>query len=105
MKTSEVLAKVFMHLGTGENMMSHRRHICNAIDYLYFHAKVIGDIDRTRVKNLIRGHLGLYATLEWWLYKNHGIPIRNTMAYRKKIMVTRHAWLAHLIEHYQSKGD
>jgi len=106
MKTSEVLQRVWVHLGDGKQpMVAHRRFICIALEYLYYTVGVIGDRDRTRVKKLIHGHLDGACSLEHWLDIHHGIEVKNSRAYRRKIMVTRHAWLAHLIEHYRSKGD
>jgi hypothetical protein len=45
------------------------------------------------------------ASLEEWLYAHHGIRCTNTAHYKRKIMATRKAWLTHLIEHYENKGD
>lgn len=106
MKTSEVLTKVRRHLGNGTRILySHQRYVCFALEYLYYDAKVIGDKDRTRVKKLIRGHLDGAETLEEWLFANHGIRYTGSTRYNKKIMATRKAWLTHLIEHYEAKGD
>ena len=105
MKTSEVLRRVRNHLKDGGYMLMHERYICFAIDHLYFFAKTIGDRDRTRLKRLIRTTLGGQSSLEAWLSEKHDIPITNTTAYNEKIMTTRKAWLTHLIEHYEAKGD
>jgi hypothetical protein len=66
---------------------------------------VIGDRDRTRVKKIVRAMLLPQHSLEDWLLKQHNIPCTHTFEYRKKIMTTRKAWLDHLIEHYEAKGD
>jgi hypothetical protein len=105
MKTSEVLRRVREHLGDEGWMWAHERYTCYALDFLYFKARVIGDKDRTRVKRLVRQHLGDAPSLEIWLVDNHGVKFTNTHAYIKKIMATRKAWLTHLIEHYSHKGD
>lgn len=106
MKTSEVLRRVRRHLGNGTGFLYiHQRYVCFALAYLYYDAKVIGDRDRTRVKKLIRGHLNGAETLEEWLYANHRIQYVNSPEYTRKIMTTRKAWLEHLIQHYQRKGD
>ena len=106
MRTSEVLRRVHTHLRGGEQfIMSHRRSICFAADYLYYEAKVIGDRDRTRVKKIITAMLLPALSLEDWLLLNHGIQYKRTKAYQKKIMATRKAWLDHLINHYEAKGD
>lgn len=106
MKTSEVLRRVREHLYYGRNYsVAHQHFICEAINYLYYEAKVIGDRDRTRVKKLIAAMLLPQRTLEEWLVVNHGIACTYTLDYRQKIMTTRKAWLDHLIEHYEAKGD
>ena len=106
MKTSEVLRRVRLHLSDGEEFpVSHRRCICFALEYLYYEAKVIGDRDRARVKKMIESMLLPAVTLDHWLLLNHGIPYQRTKKYRMKVMTTRKAWLTHLIEHYEAKGD
>jgi len=44
-------------------------------------------------------------TLNDWLEREHGIRVENSDAYRTKMKTTRKAWLDHLIEHYEAKGD
>ncbi len=107
MKTSEVFKRVRQHLYNGKDdcRPTHRHFICEAIKYLYYEAKVIGDMDRTRAQRIIIAELQPHHTLEDWLAKQHKIIPTYTPAYRRKIMVTRKAWLTHLINHYQSKGD
>ena len=107
MKTSEVFKRVRAHLynGKADYRSAHRHFICEAIKYLYYDAKVIGDRDRTRAQKIIIAALQPQHTLEDWLAKQHKIIPTYTPAYRRKIMVTRKAWLTHLINHYQSKGD
>ena len=106
MKTSEVLRRVRTHLYYGRDYaVVHKHFICEALNYLYFVAGVIGDRDRTRVKKIITSMLLPALTLDHWLSLNHGIQYKRTKAYRQKIMATRKAWLGHLIEHYEAKGD
>jgi len=106
MKTSEVLRRVRLHLKYGgEYVGMHRHFICEAINYLYYEAKVIGDRDRTRVKKIVVSMLRPQWSLEDWLDKQHNIECTHTPEYRRKIMATRKAWLTHLIEHYSHKGD
>ena len=107
MKTSEVLRRVREHLGDGHDiaMPTHKRYICYALAYLYSEVKVISDRDRARVKKLIESMLLPALTLDHWLLLNHGIPYQRTKKYRMKVMATRKAWLTHLIEHYEAKGD
>ena len=104
MKTSEALAHVRDHLRDGGYMVAHERWGCYAAEFLYKRGD-IGDRDRTRVKRVLRKHLDVRPSLESWLEYKHGIAITNTYAYTSKIMTTRKAWLTHLIEHYESKGD
>lgn len=104
MKTSEVFRRVLTHLGDENYVRTHQRYICFALHQLYL-LGLIGDLDRTRCKRYIRIHLGDAHTLEHWLMDNHGIRPTHTRAYIRKIMVTRKAWLTHLIEHYSNKGD
>lgn len=104
LKTSEVFRRVRLHLRDGGAMQSHQRYICYALDELYLRG-VIGDLDRTRCKRYIRIHLDGKGSLEHWLHDNHGITGMGYQWYNKKIMATRKAWLTHLIEHYEAKGD
>ena len=106
MKTSEVLRRVRLHLNYGgEYAGMHRHFICEAINYLYYEVKVIGDRDRTRVKRIVRSMLRPQWSLEDWLDVHHNIKVTNTPEYLRKLMATRKAWLTHLIEFYSSKGD
>ena len=105
MKTSEVFRRVRLHLrADGGAMQSHQRYICYALNYLYL-SGAIGDRDRTRGKRVIRTYLQGKGSLEHWLCDNHGITGMGYAWYDKKIMATRKAWLTHLIEHYEAKGD
>lgn len=106
MKTSEVFKRVRAHLREyAPNRAFHTRYVCYALDYLYYQAKVIGDRDRLRCKRIVWALLDGAQTMEDWLHKKHGIKMTGTKRYRKKIHATRHAWMTHLIEHYQRKGD
>ena len=105
MKTSEALRRVRDHLRDGGYMVAHERWGCYAAEHLYLRGQ-IGDRDRTKVKRVLRKHLDGYSSLEAWLEYNHGIPVAHcTPAKLKKIMATRKAWLTHLIEHYEAKGE
>ena len=104
MKTSEVLRRVLLHLKDDGYGMAHHRYSCYAVNELYQRG-VIGDRDRPRVKKKLLAHLNGAETLEEWLYAHHGIQYDDSSAYRRKIMATRKAWLAHLIEFYQRKAD
>ena len=104
LKTSEVFRRVRSHLCDGEYKHTHKRYICSALHYLYL-VGAIGDVDRTRCRRYILKHREGHVSLEAWLYDNHDIRFEHTLAYNKKIMATRKAWLTHLIEHYEAKGD
>lgn len=106
MKTSEVFRKVKLHLTdkwTNETP-ADRRYICMAVAKLYLNG-MIGDKDRTRCRRLVLAHLGGKYSLERWLWVNHDISVGYTRADINKSIVTRKAWLDHLIEHYENKGD
>ena len=107
MKTSEALRRVRGHLVDVWSIDTpmHKRYICYAANEAYLRG-YIGDRDRTKVKKIINTLLGSGAgTLEWWLYEHHNITCTRSPRYNKKIMATRKAWLTHLIEHYEAKGD
>ena len=105
MKTSEVFRRVREHLRDEGHMMHYERYICYALDHLYFKKKTIGDRDRTRCKRIVMDLLAPAHSLECWLDTHHRKEITNTPRYKRKIMATRKAWLTHLIEHYEAKGD
>lgn len=104
MKTSEVFRRVKLHLLDEGYMMAHERYICYALNELYMSAK-IGDRDRTRCKKIVMDLLHPVKSLEAWLCVCHNKEITNTSHYKKRIMATRKAWLDHLINHYEAKGD
>lgn len=106
MKTSEVFKRVRAHLREyAPQNPTHTRYLCYAIEYLYYHTKVIGDRDRTRCLRIVNDLLGTSHTLEDWLNKNHGVKLTYTKNFRQRMHITRKAWLTHIIQHYQSKGD
>lgn len=106
MKTSEIFRRVRTHLRTNWTQITpaHRRYICTALAQLYLNG-VIGDKDRTKGIRVIRGHLDGKHSLEHWLHDNHGISVPYSNDAVRKIMATRKAWLTHLIEHYEAKGE
>ena len=106
MKTSEVFRRLRNHLRPYDPINpTHTRYLCHAIQYLYYEAKVIGDRDRTRCIKIVDGLLAPYHTLEDWLNKTHGVKLTYTNKFRQRMHITRKAWLTHLIEHYEAKGD
>jgi hypothetical protein len=61
-------------------------------------------------KSVIKNLLGRQITLEDWLLRNghvkHSDLYGKTQFFnRAKMQATRHAWLDHLIQHYESIGD
>ena len=63
--------------------------------------------DRYRCEQIINRLLGGVGTLESWLISQGHVPDEWSLTNedRTKMQVTRHAWLRHLIAHYQSLGD
>lgn len=103
MKTSEVFKRVKVHLEMG-GCMAHHHYICYALNELYFRG-YIPDVKRTKCKRIVLRLLETHTTLNDWLCAKHGIPIEFTNKYHHKMRVTRLAWLDHLINHYEAKGD
>ena len=103
MKTSEVFKRVKVHMEM-DGCMAHFHYICYALNELYFRG-YIPDVQRTKCKRIVLNLIAPANTLNDWLERNHGIPMEHTSAYHKKIKATRLAWLDHLIEHYEAKGD
>ena len=99
MKTSEIFkqAKKILWKGGHNQRAGKDKFICCAIDKLD-----IPQDERTRAERLIHSYLGGYSTFEIWLAREHGL---DSYHMPEKVQQTRHAWLAHLIEHYESIGD
>jgi hypothetical protein len=103
MKTSEVFKRVKVHLEMG-GCMAHHHYICYALNELYLRG-YIPDVKRTKCKRIVLNLLKPCDSLNEWLIANHSIHIEHTEAYHHKMKVTRLAWLDHLINHYEAKGD
>jgi len=103
MKTSEVFKRVKVHLEMG-GCMAHHHYICYALNELYFRGN-IPDVQRTKCKRIVLNLLKNCDSLNEWLAANHKIHIEQTKEYHDKMKVTRLAWLEHLINHYEAKGD
>lgn len=97
MKTSQVFirAKKLLYNGTGSS--GKTEYICYAIDKTRCS---VGDKDRAR--DIIMELLDDNYTLGSWLDRVKGIE---NDRHGVKMQVTRHAWLDHLIAHYESIGD
>ena len=97
MKTSQVFIRAKNFLSTGPGQYSKTVYICYAIDRTR-----CSDIDKEKAKDIIMELLDGCQTFGMWL--EHAKGIANDR-HGVKIQVTRHAWLDHLIEHYESIGD
>lgn len=97
MKTSQVFIRAKKFLSTVPYEKGKTEYICYAIDRTR-----CPKVDREKAKNIIADLLDGYLTLGSWLaYEKEIVNDRCG----KKMQVTRHAWLDHLIEHYESIGD
>ena len=95
MKTSEAFRKTKEHLWDGIRPMPGGKAptVYNAAR----HAGV-NDIVKPIIMELLRPSIFLAA----WLLRNHGI---DAWADIRRYQKTKHAWIDHLIEHYESLGD
>lgn len=103
MKTSEALRLAKAELWDGRPSMGpvRKRFICHAAD-----EAGVAHIVRPLLAGLLDGH----ATLEGWLTAHHPRRTRARGGFFDPGLSrtghrTRHAWLDHLIAHYESKGD
>lgn len=104
MKTSEALRKTKAGLWNGPcgpNFPPANAYICIAAMRQLDYKK------SSEVKRLVMGLLNGCLSLGSWLRKKHGINFEDYTEgeYFAKMQATRHAWLDHLIAHYESKGD
>lgn len=97
MKTSQVFIRAKNFLSTGSNEKGKTEYICYAIEKTRCS---VGDKEKAR--KIIEELLGDYLTLGSWLAAEKGIWNDRTGV---KVQETRHAWLDHLIAHYESIGD
>ena len=70
--------------------------------YICYAASSCSPEVREKVVPIIGELLEPYAYLDTWLMSKHGI---DTFQDRVKTQVTRHAWLDHLVQHYEAQGD
>jgi len=75
-------------------------YICYAINNTRFNVEI-----KREARDVILSLLCESATLEHWLRQHHNIDGRHNIRKIRKLQQTRHAWLDHLIEHYESIGD
>ena len=97
MKTSQVFIRAKNFLSTGSAVIGKTEYICYAIE----RTRCSG-ADKDRARDIIMELLDGYLTLGSWL--DHKKEIENDRR-GPKMQATRHAWLDHLIEHYESIGD
>ena len=99
MKTSKAFRLTLWKLWDGVGEQRKQRYICRA-------ASCAGDSVFRIVEPIISSHFGRYIYLEDWLIEQ-GIDINDKHGTNNlpKLQATRKAWILHLIEHYESKGD
>lgn len=97
MKTSEALrrAKQLVYGGEGGTGNDYF-HICYAAT-----SAGVGHIVCPIIMNLLRPHSSLGA----WIVDKIGKPLGESQEKMRKLQATRHAWLDHLIAHYEALGD
>lgn len=102
MKTSEALKRTKENLWDGDGdhpCVCTRKGKAAPICYA---AAIAGKDVYDIVQPIISRLLGGSALLGEWLWRHHRI---NTYGLPKQYQATRHAWLDHLIAHYESLGD
>jgi len=101
MKTSKVFKAAKEQLWDGEGNWfesGKERFVCVAI----LEAPNIRVMDKRKARYIVQCLLGGHESLEGWLNATHQIRAYDE---RCKAQITRHAWLDHLINHYESIGD
>ena len=94
MKTSTALKRTKKLVWDGIGATAGKsRYICHAASYAgvgrVVQAVILPMLDPTR-------------SLETWLANRHGIEASSS---HEKTQATRHAWLDHLIQHFEAQGD
>ena len=99
MKTSQVFIRAKNFLSTGPTDYGDRKteYICYAIDRTR-----CSKTDKDRARDIIMDLLDDNYTLGSWLRHVKGIE---NDRHNPKMQATRHAWIDHLIEYYESIGD
>lgn len=97
MKTSQVFIRAKNLLSTGPDDWGKPEYICYAIEKTR-----CSEVDKVRTTEIIMGGLSGYVTFGSWLENEKGI-VNDRVGV--KVQETRHTWLDHLIEHYESIGD
>lgn len=101
MKTSEAFrrTKKFVFLGSTNKLYGKNQFICCAAGEAGVRATVEPIIEKLMNPD---GRKINCSTFEAWLQKRHNI---DTASDPRKIQRTRHAWLDHLIAHYEALND
>lgn len=97
MKTSQVFTRAKKLLSTGSVDYGKTQYICYAID-----GTRCSNTDKKKAQDIIMRLLDGHFTFGSWLEHAKGIANDKLGA---KVQETRHAWIDHLIEHYESIGD
>lgn len=97
MKTSQVFIRAKNLLSTGPDDKGKPEYICYAIEKTRCYER-----DKLRATEIIMVGLSGFVTFGSWLENVKGIENNRRGA---KLQEARHAWLDHLIEHYESIGD
>jgi len=99
MKTSEAFIATKPWILDGvENNHLKSTYVCIA-------ACDVSIVCAAKVRAVVLPLLDSWSTLENWLEAEHGIRPSSRAIYIEKMQATRHAWVDHLIAHYQSIGD
>lgn len=112
MKTSEVFRAAKKHLWTGVGRRGIKaQFVCQALNRSWARGYVTFG-DARLAEKIIDKLLGRHCALEDWLIAKGGVPFNYLYSprsekrrNRQKLQATRHAWLDHLIQHYESIGD
>lgn len=99
MKTSEAFKATKAHLWDGRSVNEPR----NKREFVCLAALIAGSEVHDLVVPIIQRLLGDRYTLQSWLMAL-GYTQEQTLNVRQ-MQITRHAWLDHLINHYESQGD
>ena len=105
MKTSKVFKIAKKYLNDGSRYDARPMYICYALGRAE-QAGLINFVDLERTEKIISDLLGYnIGSLGIWLATHHRIKYWQDIRGHRKLQQTRHAWLDHLIKHYQSLGD
>jgi len=110
MKLSQIFREAKYELWNGFGQPYQPKFVCHAINRL-FARHPLHDDRIYAAKHVISELLNGHTTLEDWLVANKHCRMEDLYMINgnfrdpKKIQATRHAWLNHLIQHYESIGN